>query len=120
MAEEVDKLRFLRAVVDHPFSPFVDLSVKQMQQLAGANITLNFIYDELSPLLGVDPFKMYQVIRGVGVEHVTFSGDGGKPLFPNSVKCIRQICAYMWVFGLSDEEIHRVSTVNPGFMVGAN
>ena len=35
MAEEVDKSGFTRAVVDHPFSPFVDLNVEQMQQLAG-------------------------------------------------------------------------------------
>ena len=120
MAEEVDKLKFKRAVVDHPFSPFVDLSVEQMQQLAGANITLNFTYDELSPLLGVDPYMMYQAIRSVGVEHVTLSSDAGESLFPNSAECIRQIHAYMQAFGLSDEEVHRVSTVNPGFIVGAN
>jgi len=120
MAEEVDKLRFKRAVVDHPFSPFVDLSTEQMQQLAGVGIFLNFTYDELSPLLGVDPFKMYQAIRSVGVDHVTLSSDGGEPLFPNSVECIRQIRAYMRAFGLSDEEVHRVSSVNPAIIVGAN
>ena len=86
MAEEVDKLRFKRAVVDHPFSPFVDLSVEQMQQLARVEIYMNFTYDELSPLLGVDPFRMYQAIRAVGVEHVTLSSDAGEPLFPNSVE----------------------------------
>ncbi len=119
MAEEVDKLGFKRAVVDHPFSPFVDLSVEQMQRLAHVGIYLNFTYDELSPLLGVDPYTMYQAIRILGPEHVILSSDGGDPLFPNSVECIRLIRAYMQAFGLSDKEIHQVSTVNPGTVVGA-
>ncbi|MBM2812328.1 MAG: hypothetical protein HW416_3087, partial [Chloroflexi bacterium] len=54
-AEEVEKIGFERAFVDHPFSPFVDLSIEEMQQVARAGVTLNFTYDELSPLLGVDP-----------------------------------------------------------------
>ena len=66
LAEEVDKLGFTRAVIDHPFSPFVDLNVEQMQQLARVGIWLNFTYDELSPLLGVDPYLMYQAVRAVG------------------------------------------------------
>ena len=119
MAEEVDKLGFKRAVVDHPFSPFVDLSIEQMQQLARAGIYMNFTYDELSPLLGVDPFRMYQAIRAVGVEHVTLSSDAGEPLFPNSVEAIRLIRAYMSAFGLSDEEIRRVSSTNPAIVCGA-
>lgn len=118
MAEEVDKLGFKRAVVDHPFSPFIDLSVEQMQQLARVGVFLNFTYDELSPLLGVDPFRMYQAIREVGVEHCTLSSDAGEPLFPNSVEAIRQIRAYMRAFGLTGDEIYRVSTVNPGVVVG--
>src|SRR5581483_9682449 len=45
-----------KAVIDHPFSPFVNLSIKQMTELGKAGCYLNFTYDELSPLLGVDPF----------------------------------------------------------------
>jgi hypothetical protein len=119
MAEEVDKLRFRRAVVDHPFSPFVDLSIEEMKQLARAGIYMNFTYDELSPLLGVDPFRMYRAIRAVGVEHVTLSSDAGEPLFPNSVEAIRLIRAFMSAFGLSDEELRTVSSTNPAIVCGA-
>jgi hypothetical protein len=62
MAEEIEKIGFKRAVVDHPFSPFVDLSIEQMKQLAHAGMYMNFTYDELSPLLGVDPALMYEAI----------------------------------------------------------
>jgi len=119
MAEEVDKLRFDRAVIDHPFSPFIDLTVDEMQQLAAIGITLNFTYDELSPLLGVDPARMYDAIRTVGPEHFSLSSDAGEPLFPNSVECLRLIRGYMRAFGLTDAEIHQVSVANPARVLGA-
>ena len=119
LAEEVDKLRYDRAVIDHPFSPFIDLTVDEMRRLAAIGITLNFTYDELSPLLGVDPARMYDAIRAVGPEHFTLSSDAGEPLFPNSVECIRLIRGYMRAFGLSAEEIELVSAVNPAKVVRA-
>jgi hypothetical protein len=120
MAEEIEKIGFKRAVVDHPFSPFVDLSIEQMKQLAKIGIYMNFTYDELSPLLGVDPALMYEAIRAVGVEHAILSSDAGEPLFPNSVECMRMMRGFMRAFGLKEDEIHRVSVVNPAAIVAAN
>lgn len=117
LAELVDKLGFRRAVIDHPFSPFVDLTVEQMKQLARAGIVMNFTYDELSPLLGVDPKKMYDAIRAVGPEHVTLSSDAGEPLFPHSVECMRLMGAYMSAFGLTEGEIDMVCSTNPAKLV---
>ncbi len=34
LADEESRLGFRRAVIDHPFSPFVDLDVTQMKRLA--------------------------------------------------------------------------------------
>jgi hypothetical protein len=118
LAEECQKLGHKKAVIDHPFSPFVNLSIKQMTELGKAGCYLNFTYDELSPLLGVDPFDMYKAIRSIGVEHVTLSSDCGEPLFPNSVEGIRQMRAYMEAFGLSKDEIRTVSCDNPAKIVG--
>jgi hypothetical protein len=119
LVEECDKLGHRRMVADHPFSPFVDLSVEQMQELARYGVTMNFTYDELSPLLGVDPYRMYQAIRAVGVEHCTLSSDAGEPLFPNSVECMRLMRAYMRAFGLNADEVRQVTTTNPLAIVGA-
>ncbi len=55
-----------RAFIDHPFSPFVNITVEQMKELSKVGITFNFTFDELSPMLGVDPGKMYEAIRKVG------------------------------------------------------
>jgi hypothetical protein len=118
IAEEVVRLGIRRAVIDHPYSPFVNLSVAQMKELTAAGILFNFTFDELSPLLGVDPAKMYAAIREVGVENFTLSSDAGEPLFPNSVEAMRLIRAYMDAFGLSADELYRVCTVNPARVVG--
>jgi hypothetical protein len=118
LAEEIQRQGLRKAVVDHPFSPFVDLSVERMKRFADAGIYMNFTYDELSPLLGVDPFEMYQAIRAVGCERVTLSSDAGEPLFPNSIECMRLMRAYMRAFGLTPEEIHTVTVTNPRHLLG--
>ena len=120
MAEEVEKIGFERAFVDHPFSPFVDLTVDEMKHFANAGIWLNFTYDELSPLLGVDPARMCAAIREVGPEHVCLSSDAGEPLFPNTVECIRLMRGYMRAFGLSENETHLVSEINPAKVMGVS
>jgi len=118
LAEECQKIGHKKAVIDHPLSPFVNLSIPQMTELGKAGMYLNFTYDELSPLLGVDPFDMYKAIRSIGVEQVTLSSDCGEPLFPNSVEGVRQMRAYMEAFGLSKEEIKTVSCDNPAKILG--
>ncbi len=119
IAELADALGFRQTVIDHPFSPFIDLTVEEMQQLARLGVTFNFTYDELSPLLGVDPAKMYAAIRAVGVEHCTLSSDAGEPLFPHSVECMRLISGYMAAFGMTPAEIHALCTTNPLRVLGS-
>jgi len=89
-----------------------------MQQVAACGIYLNFTYDELSPMLGIDPAKMYEAIRTVGPEHFTLSSDAGEPLFPNSVECMRLISGYMLAFGCTPEEITTMVSTNPRAIVG--
>ena len=118
LADEVGRIGFRRAVIDHPFSPFVDLDTGQMKQLAAAGITLNFTYDELSPSLGIDPARMYDAIREIGPARCALSSDAGDALFPNSVECMRLICAHMAAYGLSERELRLVSVINPAAVMG--
>ena len=101
-----------------PTAPSSDVSVEQMKQLAPLGVLFNFTFDELSPLLGVDPQIMYNTIREVGVEHFTLSSDAGEPLFPDSVEAMRLIRGYMEAFGLTEDELHTVCTANPAKVVG--
>jgi hypothetical protein len=118
LAEEVDKVGLKRAVIDHPYSPFLNVSPKMMKELAPVGILFNFTWDELSPLLGVDPQIMYNTIREVGPEHFTLSSDAGEPLFPDSVEAMRLVRGYMEAFGLNQEELYTVCTKNPAKVVG--
>jgi hypothetical protein len=118
MAEYSQKIGFKKGVVDHPFSPFVNLTIEEMKQAASAGLWINFTFDELSPLLGIDPANMYKAIRAVGPERCTLSSDAGEPLFPNSVESLRLLRGYMSAFGCTAEEIYTMSTVNPAFIVG--
>jgi hypothetical protein len=118
LAEEVEKVGLQRAVIDHPFSPFLNISPEMMKELCKAGILFNFTWDELSPLLGVDPQIMYNTIREVGPEHFTLSSDAGEPLFPDSVEAMRLVRGYMEAFGLNQDELYTVCTKNPARVVG--
>jgi hypothetical protein len=118
MAEFSQKIGFKRGVVDHPFSPFVNLTIEEMKDAASAALWLNFTFDELSPLLGIDPANMYKAIRTIGPAHCTLSSDAGEPLFPNSVESLRLLRGYMSAFGCTADEIYTMCTVNPAFIVG--
>ena len=118
IAEEGAKAGLTRMVIDHPYSPFLDVSVEQMKELAPLGVLFNFTFDELSPLLGVDPQIMYNTIREVGVEHFALSSDAGEPLFPDSVEAMRLIRGYMEAFGLTQDELYTVCTRNPARVVG--
>ena len=118
LAEEADKVGLKRAVIDHPYSPFLNVSPAMMKELAPVGILFNFTWDELSPLLGVDPQIMYNTIREVGVEHFTLSSDAGEPLFPDSVEAMRLVRGYMEAFGLNQDELYAVCTRNPAKVVG--
>jgi hypothetical protein len=118
LADEVVKVGLKRAVIDHPFSPFLNVSPGQMKDLSPAGIFFNFTWDELSPLLGVDPQIMYNTMRSVGPEHFTLSSDAGEPLFPDSVEAMRLVRGYMEAFGLTQDELYTVCTRNPAKVVG--
>jgi hypothetical protein len=118
VADEVVRQNFKKAMFDHPLSPFVDLSQDEMVEYTRGGMWLNFTYDELSPLLGIDPAYMYECIRLVGPEHVTLSCDAGEPFFPNSVECMRLMSVYMGAFGLSQDELRQVCVDNGRYLLG--
>lgn len=118
LAEAAERAGLQRMVVDHPYSPFINLTVDDMKELSKSGVLFNFTYDELSPLLGVDPQIMYNTIRAVGPEHFTLSSDAGEPLFPDSVEAMRLIRGYMEAFGLTKDELYTVCTRNPAKVVG--
>ncbi|HEY7068397.1 MAG TPA: DUF6282 family protein [Chloroflexota bacterium] len=118
LGEEVERIGFTRAVVDHPFSPIIDLDVPRLQQLAAAGVNLNWTYDELSPMLGIDPQDMVAAIQAVGPEHCLLSSDAGDPVMPHSVEAMRMMLAITESYGLPREAVDQMATTNPSRILG--
>ena len=80
LAEEIGAIGYRRAFIDHPFSEVFEFDVPKMQRWAQAGVRFALTWDELSPLLGVDPQDMVAAIRAIGPEHFMLSSDAGIPL----------------------------------------
>jgi Family of unknown function (DUF6282) len=118
LAEEVQRIGFRKAVVDHPFSPIIDLDVPRLRQLAAAGVYLNWTYDELSPLLGVDPQDVVAAIEAVGPEHCLLSSDAGDPVLPHSVESMRLLAATLESYGLPRAAVRQMGSTNPARIMG--
>ena len=121
MAEYSQKIGFKKGVVDHPFSPFVNLTIEEMKDAAAAGLWLNFTFDELSPLLGIDPANMYKAIRTVG-PRALHALVGCRRAAVSQLSGVAPSAARLHVgFRLhSADEIYTMSTLNPAFIVGLN
>jgi hypothetical protein len=65
-------------------------------------------WDELSPLLGVDPQDMVAAIRAVGPEHFMLSSDAGIPLLPPTVEAYRLLAATLRAYGMTEIEMRQL------------
>ena len=91
---------------------------EDLPAFARAGVAFNFTYDEISPLLGVDPKDMFDTVRAIGPAHFTFSSDGGNPLLPNAVDALLTLVRYARAYGLSDAEIRQITVENPRRVLG--
>jgi hypothetical protein len=120
LAEECTRLSYRQAFIDHPYGPQVGLEFEDLAPFAQAGIHFNFTYDEISPLLGVDPRDMMDTIQAIGPEHFTLSSDGGNPLLPGAVDALSTLVRYARAYGMSEEAIHQMTVENPKQILGIN
>jgi hypothetical protein len=113
LAEELSRMGFRKAVVDHPLSQVTHFTHEQLRSLVQAGVFLNWTYDELSPMLGVDPQDMVDAIQAVGPEHCVLSSDAGDPVLPHTVECMRLMLAILESYGLSASAVRQMAVENP-------
>jgi len=118
LAEECTRLGYRQAFIDHPYGPQVGLEFEDLAPFAAAGIHFNFTYDEISPLLGVDPKDMFDTVKAIGPEHFTLSSDGGNPLLPGAIPALSTLVRYARVYGLSEDAIHQMTVENPREVLG--
>jgi hypothetical protein len=110
MAEEMTAIGYRRAFIDHPFSEVFELDVPRMKRWAEAGVRFALTWDELSPLLGVDPQDMVGAIRTIGPEHFMLSSDAGIPVLPPTVEAYRLLAATLRAYGMSEPEMRQLMT----------
>ena len=110
LAEEIGAIGYTRAFIDHPFSEVFELDVPKLTRWAAAGVRFALTWDELSPLLGVDPQDMLAAIRAVGPEHFMLSSDAGIPLLPQTVEAYRLLAATLRAYGTTEAEMRQLMT----------
>lgn len=120
LAEECTRLGYHQAFIDHPYGPQIGLQFDDFAPFAAAGIHFNFTYDEISPLLGVDPKDMMETIKAIGPEHFTLSSDGGNPLLPGAVDALSTLVRYARAYGLPAGDVHQMTVDNPRQILGLN
>jgi hypothetical protein len=120
LAEEVDAVGYTRAFIDHPFSEVFAFDVPEMTRWADAGIRFALTWDELSPLLGVDPQDMVAAIRAIGPEHFMLSSDAGIPLLPPTVEAYRLLAAMLRAYGMTEAEMRQLMTGSAETVVSVN
>jgi hypothetical protein len=118
LGEEVSALGYKRAFIDHPFSDVFQFDIPKLRKWAAAGLRFALTWDELSPLLGVDPQDMVAAIRDVGPEHFMLASDAGIPLLPDTVDAYRMLARMLRAYGVTEPEMHTMMVDSPGEMLG--
>lgn len=120
LAAEVTAVGFKRAFIDHPFSEVFEFNVPEFKKWAAAGLRFVLTWDELSPLLGVDPQDMVAAIRAVGPEHFMLASDAGIPLLPDTVDAYRLLARILRAYGVTEPEMRTMMVDSPAAMLGRN
>ncbi|HLY64414.1 MAG TPA: DUF6282 family protein, partial [Chloroflexota bacterium] len=118
LGEEASGLGYKRAFIDHPFSEVFEFDIPKMKRWANQGLRFCFTWDELSPLLGVDPQDMVTAIREVGPEHFMLASDAGIPLLPDTVDAYRLLATTLRAYGLTEPEMRVLMHDTAAGMIG--
>jgi len=106
-------------VVTHAMLAPVLMTIPQMQEAAGLGAYIEFVYNALiGPNKSFDMPDYAKAIRAVGINSTILSSDlgqAGNPLHPDGLAAF---FAGLKKQGFSDEEMGRMSKVNPASLLG--
>src|SRR5207244_2202033 len=110
IVDEMTAFGYRRVFIDHPFSEVFEHDVPTMKRWADAGVRFALTWDELSPLLGIDPQDMVAAIRAIGPEHFMLSSDAGIPVLPPTVEAYRLLAAMLRAYGMTEPEMRQLMT----------
>ena len=106
-------------VVTHAMLAPVLMTIPQMQEAAGLGAYIEFVYNALiGPNKSFDMPEYAKAIRAVGINSSILSSDLGQAANPVHPDGLAAFFAGLKKQGFSDEEIGRMSNVNPARLLG--
>ncbi|MEE8449346.1 MAG: DUF6282 family protein [Thermodesulfobacteriota bacterium] len=118
LAEEANRIKFAKVMVDHPFASVVGLVPEDFPRLANLGVFINFTYFELSPYGGVNPEEMANWVKEIGPERVLLSSDVGPEVLPNPVESMRLLTAMLQAGGIEQSWIKMMAADNACRLLG--
>lgn len=118
LAEEVERLGFQKAFLDHPLNPVTGLTPDDLAPLAAAGVYLNLTAFEISPWVAQDPAVLARLMNNLPKDRLILSTDGGLEIFPEPVESLRQLIAIMEYAGVAEDRLHAAKTENPCRLLG--
>lgn len=117
LVEEAKRVGLSKMIITHALEVEAleeSLGLEAQQQLANEGVFIEHCFFSLMPIGGkLDPNRMIEAIRAVGVEHCIMSTDFGQTYHPPAPEGMRMFIATMLRCGLTQADIELMVKVNP-------
>lgn len=113
------KMGVKKIIVTHPAFSIPNLSVEEMEELAGMGAYMEFVYATLSPAWHANTIEnVADYIKRVGSEHCIIASDCGQIHNPSHPEGIRIYIRMLLEKGFSEREIETMVSRNPSKILG--
>lgn len=115
LVEEATQRGLSKIVLTHPLWMKVKtFTLEEQLWMVGKGVIIEHCFSHTLPLMdGLDPMKIVEAVRTVGVEHCILSTDLGQAFNPTPAQGMRMMIATMLELGLTEKEIEFISKINP-------
>lgn len=118
LAEEVQRLGFQKAFLDHPLNPVTGLTPDDLPGIAAAGVYLNLTAFEISPWVAQDPAVLARLMNELPADRLILSTDGGLEIFPEPIEAFRQLITIMEYAGVPEDRLRAAKIDNPCRLLG--
>ena len=115
LVEEAAQRKLPKIVLTHPLWMKVKtFTMEEQRRMVEKGVIIEHCFSHTLPLMdGLDPMKIVEAARTVGVEHCLLSTDLGQAFNPTPAEGMRTAIATMLELGLAESEIEFMVKTNP-------
>jgi hypothetical protein len=119
VARYASQIGHKRVMVGHALWKPLGLSIRDLQELAGMGVTIEFGASITLPIPGhAPPRTVVEAIYAIGPEHCILSSDAGAAVYPIAPEALRSYVQCLCDTGLKAADARRMMIENPMRLVG--